>query len=76
MLALLDIFTEFMYNTIDKNILKNNFSSNEAIKFFGSRRFWWVGRNGETNKILFSALANWIPSSIYKDPFHECVEHH
>jgi hypothetical protein len=45
---LLDIFTEFMYNMNLKNIPKNNFSSNEAIKFFGSRRFWWVGRKGET----------------------------
>jgi hypothetical protein len=35
-----------------KYILKNNFSLNEAIKYFGSRRFWWVGRKGETNNIL------------------------
>jgi hypothetical protein len=38
---------EYMY------FKKNNFSSNEAIKFYGSRRFWWVGRKGETIKILF-----------------------
>jgi hypothetical protein len=42
-----------VHNTNEKNILKNNFASNEAIKFLGSRRFLWVGRNGETNKILF-----------------------
>jgi hypothetical protein len=36
-----------------KNLKKNNFASNEAIKIFGSRRFLWVGWKGETNKILF-----------------------
>jgi hypothetical protein len=52
--TLLDTFTEFMYNTNEKKIKKKkNFSSNEVIKFFGSRRFLWVGRKGETNKILF-----------------------
>jgi hypothetical protein len=51
--TLLDTVTEFMYNTNEKIFLKNNFSSNEAIKVFESRRFWWVGRKGETNKILF-----------------------
>jgi hypothetical protein len=40
-------------NMNKKNILKNNFASNEAIKFFGSSWFLWVGRKGETNKILF-----------------------
>jgi hypothetical protein len=25
---------------------KNNFASNEAIKFFGSQRFLWVGWKG------------------------------
>jgi hypothetical protein len=45
-------------NTNEKNILKkNNFASNEAVEFFGSRRFLWVGRKGETNKILFYALS-------------------
>jgi hypothetical protein len=47
--TLLDTFIEFMYNRNEKN----NFSSHEAIKFFGSRRFLWVGWKGETNKILF-----------------------
>jgi hypothetical protein len=43
-----------VHNTNEKkNILKNNLASNEAIKFFGSRRILWVGRKGETNKILF-----------------------
>jgi hypothetical protein len=39
-------------------IKKNIFFSDEreAIKFFGSRRLWWVGRKGETNDILFLAL--------------------
>jgi hypothetical protein len=45
-----------VHNSNEKNILKkNNFASNEAINFFGSRRFSWVGRKGETNKILFYA---------------------
>jgi hypothetical protein len=44
---------EFMCNANENISLKNNFSSNGAIKFFGSRRFWRVGRKGETNKILF-----------------------
>jgi hypothetical protein len=35
--TLLGTFTDFVYN-----------SSNEAIKFFGSQRFLWVGRKGET----------------------------
>jgi hypothetical protein len=49
---LLDTSTEFRY---DRNeiILQNIFFSDEAIKFFESRRFWWVGRKGETNDILF-----------------------
>jgi hypothetical protein len=49
---LLDTSTEFRY---DRNeiIKKNFFFSDEAIIFFGSRRFWWVGRKGETNDILF-----------------------
>jgi hypothetical protein len=48
---LLDTSTEFRY---DRNeiIKKKNFLD-EAIKFFGSRRFWWVGRKGETNDISF-----------------------
>jgi hypothetical protein len=37
--TLVDAFTEFMYNTNEKILFKNNFSSNEAIKLFGSRRF-------------------------------------
>jgi hypothetical protein len=36
-----------------KSFLKNIVFSDEAIKFFGSRRFWWVGRKGEINDILF-----------------------
>jgi hypothetical protein len=36
-----------------KYIKKRSFFSDEAIKFFGSRRLWWVGRKGETNDILF-----------------------
>jgi hypothetical protein len=43
-----------VHNTNEKHFLKrNNFASNGAIQFFGSRRFLWVGRKGETNKILF-----------------------
>jgi hypothetical protein len=40
-----------MYSTNEKTFQKNNISSNEAIKFFGSRRFLWVGWKGETNKL-------------------------
>jgi hypothetical protein len=42
-----------VHNTNEKKKLKNNFASNEAIKYFGSRRFLWVGGKGETNEILF-----------------------
>jgi hypothetical protein len=43
-----------MYNANEKNIFKkNNFSSNDAIKLFGLRRFWWVDWEGETYKMLF-----------------------
>jgi hypothetical protein len=34
------------HNTNEKIFLKNNLSSNEAIKCFGSRRFLWVGQKG------------------------------
>jgi hypothetical protein len=36
-----------------KSLKENIFFSDEAITFFGSRRFWWVGWKGETNNILF-----------------------
>jgi hypothetical protein len=43
-----------VHNMNEKEIFrKNDFASNEALKCFGSRRFLWVGRKGETNKILF-----------------------
>jgi hypothetical protein len=41
-----------MYNTIEKKDLEFFFSSNEEINCFGSRRFWWVGRKGETNLLV------------------------
>jgi hypothetical protein len=49
------ILTNVDVHNTDENIYlkKNNFASNEAIKCFGSRRLLWVGRKGETNKILF-----------------------
>jgi competence transcription factor ComK len=32
--------------------IKKKIFSNRSINFFGSRQFRWVGRKGETNKIL------------------------
>jgi hypothetical protein len=40
-------------NPVISGIKKIFFFSNGSIKFFGSWQFWWVGRKGETNKILF-----------------------
>jgi hypothetical protein len=45
----LDIFTEFIHNANAKKILKNNFSSNEAIFFFGRGDF---GGGNKQNVIL------------------------
>jgi hypothetical protein len=36
-----------------KSFKKKFFFSDEAIKFFWLQGFWWVGRKGETNDILF-----------------------
>jgi hypothetical protein len=48
-----------VHNTNEKKYLKkNNFASNEAIKLFGSQRFLWVGRKGETCK---TSAATWSP---------------
>jgi hypothetical protein len=60
--TLLDTFTEFMNDKNEKYIIRNNFSSNEAIKFFGSRRSWRVGRKGETNTILFFIYITTTPN--------------
>jgi hypothetical protein len=46
-----------VHNTNEKKYLKkNNFASNEAIKFCGSRQFLWVGRKGEINKNFILGL--------------------
>jgi hypothetical protein len=47
-----------MYDANEKNILKKKNSSNEAIKFFGLRRFWWVGRKGEAKKYFILGLTS------------------
>jgi hypothetical protein len=41
------------YNTNEKIFKKKKIESNEAIKIFGSRRFLWVGRKGETKNFYF-----------------------
>jgi hypothetical protein len=43
-----------------QNNNNNNFSSNEEIKFFGSRRFWWLGRKGKKNPKFYFRLGGII----------------